>query len=899
MDNHKNNWGALQIMILMDRTNISRKALQSLNFIYALFRNPIYKNCDYDEFGKVRGVDDFSSVIKVAIVGFNDGGRLFLDTILQAGQMPNRLIDVTVYSSNMEDEKNDYLSTRPSLSSFVDIDDMETSSLYGHISFKQSKWREKAKTTIEFFDEISEMDYVLFSEDKKEDLEREVGAILKENALKYKPVLLKAHYYENQIELNKNDDFFELERIAFNSHLVWENTLEIDFSDVKERFNDEYNYVSSLTYALSIKYKLHSVGLELKPDNFRDLAEEFIETVNNYDANNAEAKGIISEMAAAEHRRWVAEKICDGWQRLELKDINADDKHNKGKADDQFKKYHYCIANGGSDNPLANWSGDDWDSKSVDDLDNLDKASVIAHRKLLEESEQIAIQVIFQLSTIEKENKEANLSEYKDWKACVDLIIHSNAKRICRPYYNAYNRLLNTIKSNEFKKTIIEINNKFQFVIKSREYDNQKQKDIDLVKQIPFILSFNTNLNLACEFTHSDNSRLFSNVSILKKFNPNSIMYFCEYYNGIDKDINHFFDCIDDYKWLRTKISFAFGFAKNEEQKVDKLIDIFSLKVTKIPYDDYYDYISGIGENNITKEFDTVIYNNRTLGYNLRKVNSPCGYYIYKEGRFDKQSDILLRSVKFDISMTIQDILRINGAEGNKRTVPIYLEQAYQIYNGSNESKTKWKEICKSLFDLSKNSEKLEIDIGAKQDNSILKALQEMGLITIKSQGGSRILSFADRKTKDMLTKEGEILEIHIYNQCIASGLFDDVATGYEIEWEDGKVTNEFDILLVKGLKSAFIEIKSTSDYSGPTGCGLRQEYYEKLESLESKFGINSYEFLINDCIKTFPGNEFLPGNKTQISRGEQFGIKTIVPNEVEKSAIIIKNTMDSGSKLH
>ena len=140
----------------MNITSLNSDALRSLNFIYALYRNPVYKNCDYDEDGNVKKPENFGKTIKVAIVGFNEGGRQFLDTLLQVGQMPGRRLDVTVYSAEMDAEKQAYLDARPAFTEFFDVDDMSTKDSYGHISFKKSRWKEKANTTIAFFEELAD-----------------------------------------------------------------------------------------------------------------------------------------------------------------------------------------------------------------------------------------------------------------------------------------------------------------------------------------------------------------------------------------------------------------------------------------------------------------------------------------------------------------------------------------------------------------------------------------------------------------------------------------------------------------------------------------------------------------------------------------------------------------------
>lgn len=872
----------------------------TLKFIYALYNNPIYKNCDYDENGKALNISEFKEAINIAIVGFEEYGRAFLDTVLQVGQMPGRKLNVSIYSSNMELEKQTYLADRPAFENFFDVDDKLTDNSYGHIMFKQSKWKENNKTTIEFFDELEKMDYILFTQDNEEDVEKSVGELLKENPFKYKPVLIKAQYLEKFGNIEDKTIFADLERMAFNAHLVWKKSLEIDFSEAKKEFEEEYNYISSLTNVLSIKYKLHSAGIEL--DNKANVAaSEFIKRSNGYDANNKADRRLIDELGAAEHRRWNVEKICSGWQRIELDDITADDAHNKGKTDDEYKKHHYCLVKSGSDNPLANWSGDDWDSKPIDDLDELDKVSVITHRALLKEAENKKAKILLNIAILSNNIPSNCRVAFEDWSTCISLIMDRNASKICKPYSDSYNRLLKVIGRNEsIRKSVIEINNDFALIIKSREYDNQKQKDIDLVKQIPFILTYSKDLKLACEFTTGNNSVLFSNVSVLKKYHPIEIIYFCEYSNGLEADIKHFNNCISNYSWLRTKISYVVGYnpIKVKKDKVDAIVNKIKISANILPYNEYFEYIT----DKIGNDVDAVIYSNSVLGYNLKSNAIRSGKYDGVKGKCDKDGDIGLVAVKFDLSMTIQDILRINGARGHKESTPIYLEKAYSIYK---PNKQVWKAMCKKL---KKIVDETPNEVNYCIDNIYKSKIKEMiddlsnakcGLIELRDKNGKKYIKFHDDSVKTLLTKEGEMLEVHIFNICIASGLFDDVATGYEIKWENGNVTNEFDLLATSGLKSAFAEIKATSEYKedGKWVSGLKQKYYEKLESLDCKFGINSSEFIINDSVDTKTSDEskkqVIKNNNRQISRGEQFDIKTILKDELEKTPKIIFDKMN------
>lgn len=51
--------------------------------------------------------------------------------------------------------------------------------------------------------------------------------------------------------------------MAFNAHLVWCG-LNVDFEKERAKFKNPYNYNSSVSNAISVQYKLHSIGIDMK-----------------------------------------------------------------------------------------------------------------------------------------------------------------------------------------------------------------------------------------------------------------------------------------------------------------------------------------------------------------------------------------------------------------------------------------------------------------------------------------------------------------------------------------------------------------------------------------------------------------------------------------------------------
>lgn len=77
-----------------------------------------------------------------------------------------------------------------------------------------------------------------------------------------------------------------------------------------------------------------------------------------------------------------------------------------------------------------------------------------------------------------------------------------------------------------------------------------------------------------------------------------------------------------------------------------------------------------------------------------------------------------------------------------------------------------------------------------------------------------------------MLTNEGFVFEIRLYNILKGSNLFDEVVNGFTIYWQD---KHEFDLVVTKGMQTALIECKATNE--------LSDRFYSKLRSFD--YGVN------------------------------------------------------------
>ena len=90
--------------------------------------------------------------------------------------------------------------------------------------------------------------------------------------------------------------------MTFNTHIVWDNTLNYDRKEKWDKLRgNRYDYTSSMMFALSIRYKLHSIGIDFTDE--LDGAEAFKAQVLDARETDDSAKEKFERLTALEHRR--------------------------------------------------------------------------------------------------------------------------------------------------------------------------------------------------------------------------------------------------------------------------------------------------------------------------------------------------------------------------------------------------------------------------------------------------------------------------------------------------------------------------------------------------------------------------------------------------------------------
>ena len=345
-----------------------------------------------------------------------------------------------------------------------------------------------------------------------------------------------------------------LGEMAFNTHVSWNDSLNIDVTGERKKFfegkteKDKYNRTASLAFALSVKYKLHSVQIECA--DLLEAAQMFSKQILEARFTESEAKAKFDRLVDLEHRRWLIERAVDGWTapRDEKGGLLLEDCVIRGSVKDPVKRTHPCMVRGSENSPLSDpkYMLDNhalWNTGEIDNkLDELDRMSIELHRCFRRHAEKI---------------KEDNLFQNPDLLFIQNLIpIHcGETERAFKQFQFALKNIINGVESysrqygyyqDTFKKSLCVLSDEsrskieerlaviehtFFPVIESNLYRNYKANDEVLIKKIPFILTYQYMPAIAMAFEdgkyqNGRNEAVFANVAAATILSPKIIKFF-------------------------------------------------------------------------------------------------------------------------------------------------------------------------------------------------------------------------------------------------------------------------------------------------------------------------------------------------------------------------------------
>lgn len=505
----------------------------SAAFINHLYEYPFYRYAKSD-------------VIDILVVGFDGYSQKFTDLVLQTGHMSGRRVRITVLIAD-DFERMIYLEERPALSDFYTIDGKaphKNAETYGEISFVSGAQASDYIARAE-----CEFTYILINSDNDDnDLRVAKQARDAVAARGYKATIsyvVIADKYKDSKDMHplclstgvsKCKSASELERMAFNVHLLWEPNLNVDMKRVRRDYMDPYNHYSNLCAALSLKYKLYSIGFDLDAMTPKQVAASYSEA-KSYNAN-------YNELVALEHRRWVTEKICSGWTKRDL----TDSAH--GDTRDRKAKNHICILTSRADMKLrdeyTSQGLSTWDTMSDEqlmELDELDRMSVELHRLYIKQVDSMISAGQLSITSIQNspyykalyhlvdDDKQALLA-LQEWFALIrEIYVDSPdiASRKVRRYASLRNAFVDCCAERFSQRVAEEIRINvdafdafYEPVILSREYRDWKQADANIIESAPFIITYSTKVTMVIPY---DFNSPFDCIAAPTVVNPSRIVY--------------------------------------------------------------------------------------------------------------------------------------------------------------------------------------------------------------------------------------------------------------------------------------------------------------------------------------------------------------------------------------
>ncbi len=544
--------------------------------------------------------------VNILLLGGGLYAGTFIDTASQLLQLKGFKAHFTVLSYTPEEDKKAFLAKRKGYEDFFEIDGKKAARVqddddpYAYIDFRKICFDEGVSADIRkqrviLGDYLSgdNKDYrFVFCALHRDDLNFHVAAAAKEllagenKVFSYvvfgdtdregEPVLdfsgNDAERYTSgglvpvklHGEYEKTAQHKFLEQMAFNIHLLWEGTL----SNIKEvrSLYEKNNYAKSSSFAsaLTIQYRLKSIGIEPDYKNAFETAKAAEETLRD--------DNIVAKLAMYEHRRWNIEKIAGGWSVLPEDDYKLLTTDNKLKEPNR----HTCIVPSTAKNGLKDdyWTADgcvNWnnpDEGEFKKLDPLDRMSVKLHQHFYEnrnsaDTKKIEIEIeklkkmsdgnsglenifeVFRASVIallvkdeaegtdEAESPEKFKAVYRKKKSDINSF----------KYYK--NRLLKVFSENrtyeeykEFEDALKAISKELFPIIEAYAFTDYKKKDEDIIRNIPFILTYSDKLIIAAPLTgigSKDPTDLFNNAAALLHINPEKVYYVLHFTDELQK----------------------------------------------------------------------------------------------------------------------------------------------------------------------------------------------------------------------------------------------------------------------------------------------------------------------------------------------------------------------------
>ena len=684
--------------------------------------------------------------VNILVFGYSDVTEKFVDFAFEMAQVNGYKLNITIIS-NDAGAKNKYLKERPAFCKFFSVDDESIEDDYGTLSFTNNSFE-----NIE--DDISEIllnnngdryAYLFIGHDNDE-LNSEIAKVCADcrelldanfviNCVsETENVVNGINYIHRDDSIEKHKDYKVLKSMAFNCHLVWNNSKMLDMRKLQRQFQSNYNYVSCLSYVISLVYKLASIGIDFLDPTAPEKFDRLINSKMPAD------KKIVEDMVANEHKRWNVNMICRGF-----KTAKSMEKFISG-IESKANGYHPCLVRGSGTQGL---NTDEWRKKNhekwndakekeLNALDELDAVSVRLHREYLKQARKIKRENLMLQSDIDIINKLLDSfpkakNAFDKFYICLQEISAGNSAKtsLYDHYYSALTKELNGIPTSQAKlirKRINALTSSFGYILESEKYIDYKQYDVDLIKKIPFILTYKSNLHIGIPFDlmnvkPSVNTAAFKIVEAALLINPSRITYICEFERGdlqnLTKILEYAVKSMDSHH-LRSILNICLlaSYPLNEQElgMIRRVSErIHSVEIIK-DEEAFVEYSK--------KRHLGIFEFNRTRSSSIIERYDYCCDSNYKYNRntnkFITTNCEEIRYISFAPFLKISDIFEFKDSVDDYSFPDMQKDYEYfwNLYKKDFGSETKWKALCDIL---GKHDDSNEIEIKNIQDENIKK----------------------------------------------------------------------------------------------------------------------------------------------------------------------------------
>lgn len=727
--------------------------------------------------------------VNALVFGYSGITEKFIDFAFEMAQVSGYKLNITVVSDDTN-AKNKYLEARPAFRKFFSVDDEVVDDDYGILSFNTITFGniEDDISEILLNDEGNKYAYLFIRSDSN-DLNSEIAKVCADCR-----DLLDANFVINCVTENGNNenginyvhrddsveshkDYKALKSMAFNCHLVWNYSKLLDMRKLQRQFLSNYNYVACLSYVISLKYKLASIGIDFLDST---APEKFDRLINSKAPADKKA---IEDMVANEHKRWNVNMICRGFKTAESMEKYISGKESKANG------YHPCLVRGTGVQALNSdeWkkkNRDKWEncsSKDLQSLDELDRVSVLLHKEYTKRANKIKRDNIIFQSDIDVINKllEGNAkakNAFDKYYICLQEISAGNSAKtaLYDHYYSALTRELNNIPINQAKlvrKRINALAASFSAILESEKYIDYKQYDVDLIKKIPFILTYKSNLHIGIpidlmNIKPSVNTAAFRIVESALLINPSRISYICEFersdLNNLIKMLEYAINSMDSHH-LRAAINICLMTSYPLSEPDAKMITDISERIHSVEFikseEEFVEYSK--------KRHLQIFEFNRTRSSSILERYEYCCKSNYKYNRstnkFIATGCEEIRYISFAPFLKISDIFEFKSSIDDYSFPDMQKDYKYfwGLYkSGEFGSEKRWKDLC-SLLSAQNETNKFEIKNLGEENVKKSYFIEKVCLDSIKK------LCMQVRTAKESISCNIELYSNNSYNVTI------------------------------------------------------------------------------------------------------------------------------------